>query len=90
MTVLAGAFVVNLTGSLALGVITGLRDGLDEPAMPVVASGFLGAYTTFSTFAYETLRLISQGAWGVALLNAVASVLGGTAAPAAGLALAAI
>ena len=54
-----GTFVVNVSGSLALGALTGLVlfHAFDVQARTVIGTGFLGAYTTFSTFAYESVRL---------------------------------
>lgn len=84
-----GTFVVNVTGCLALGVLTGL--GLDHGLGPtpraVLGSGGLGAYTTFSTLTFETVRLAEEGAVDLALRNAAASLVVGVAAASAGLAL---
>lgn len=72
-----GTFVVNLSGCLLLGFVITL---LTERVLPhptvrsALTIGFLGAYTTFSTFAYETFRLGEDGALGLAMLNVVASV----------------
>lgn len=59
-----GTLVVNAIGSLLLGVITGLALGghLPESVETIVGVGFCGALTTFSTFAFETVRLLEEGA----------------------------
>lgn len=75
--------VVNVSGSAALGVVAAVW-GLQGPAAALAASGFLGAYTTFSTFTYETVRLLEDGAWGHALLNLLLSGPLSFAAAAAG------
>ncbi|WP_241156117.1 fluoride efflux transporter FluC [Leucobacter chromiireducens] len=51
-----GILLVNLSGSFALGVVTGLA--LAAPITAVLASGFLGGYTTFSTASLDTARMI--------------------------------
>jgi len=84
-----GTFVINMTGSLLLGVLTGLSLGHHLPAVPraLLATGFCGAYTTFSTFTFETVRLIEEGQLVDAAGTVVASVAVGLAAAAAGLAI---
>ena len=59
----AGTLVVNLTGSLALGVLAGvgLRHGVPTEVRAVVGTGFIGAYTTFSAFAFEAADLARRG-----------------------------
>lgn len=75
-----GTLVVNLTGSLLLGVVAGVVAGRVPGAIGVVAgTGFCGAYTTFSTLAYETVRLAEEGAWRLALVNLATLVPGGAA-----------
>jgi fluoride exporter len=87
-----GTLVVNLTGSLALGFVVGLHlyHGLDNTTQTVAGVGFLGAYTTFSTFAYETVRLLEDGSILEAFANAAVSITLGLAAAGAGLALATV
>lgn len=87
-----GTLVVNVTGCLALGVVAGLGlyHGLGETPQLVLGAGGLGAYTTFSTFTFETVRLVEEGALEEALINAAASLLLGFVAAAAGLGLTAL
>lgn len=78
-----GTFAVNVTGALLLGfVFTVMTEQLSTaPWLRAgLTIGFLGAYTTFSTLSFETYRLLEDGAVGVAVANAVASLAGGLAA----------
>lgn len=77
---------VNLSGSALIGVLTGARmhHGLDLTPYLVLAVGFCGGYTTFSTAMVETVRLVQTGRPVAALLNAVGSMVLATAAAAAG------
>lgn len=85
-----GTVVVNLSGSFVLGVVVGLTiaHGLDPDVRAIVGAGFVGAYTTFSSFSSETLGLMEDGVPGTALVNAFGSVVAGLVAATAGLALA--
>jgi len=73
-------FVINVSGSFLIGLLMYL---LTQRLMvnPIwrlfLVVGFLGAYTTFSTFAYETGKLIQDGEWVFAAANVVFSVLAG-------------
>lgn len=84
-----GTFVINVSGSLLLGIVTGLAlyHGLSDLPRTAIATGLCGAYTTFSTFSYETVRLIEEGSVGQAAGNAFGSVAAGLAAAAVGLAI---
>ena len=84
-----GTFVVNVSGSLALGVVVGLAlaQSLDPDVRTIVGTGFLGAYTTFSTYAYETVRVGTVPRRGLAVAYAFASVVASVLAAAAGLAI---
>jgi len=79
----SGTFVVNVTGCLIIGFTIGL---LDEHVIGnanwrlLIITGFVGAYTTFSTFEAETFNAVATGAFAIALLNVVLSVVAGYAA----------
>jgi CrcB protein len=87
-----GTLVVNGSGSFALGLLSGLAiyDGLPGTPKLILGTGLVGAYTTFSTFSYETIALIDEGEVCLAARNVAVSVVVATAAAAAGLALAAL
>lgn len=63
--------VINVTGSLILGLLTGLALGhlLPHHWVLVFGTGMMGGYTTFSTASVETVRLLEERRWGAALLN---------------------
>jgi fluoride exporter len=86
-----GTLVVNAIGSLLLGSLAGAGlFGTELPVVqPLLGIGLCGALTTFSTFGYESIRLIIDGARLFALLNVVGTVLVGLGAGATGLMLAA-
>jgi CrcB protein len=83
-------FVINVTGSLVIGLVLGLAADRIAPWWwkPGVAIGFLGSYTTFSTFSYETVTLIGEGSYLPALANIGGSVVAGLLGVVAGLAIA--
>ena len=85
-----GTVVVNLTGSFALGLLVGLvtYQGLDADVRTIVGTGFIGAYTTFSSFSYDTFGLLETDAARAAVVNAVGSVAAGLLAATAGFVLA--
>jgi CrcB protein len=96
-----GTFWINVSGSFALGVLltvllgrpggSGVSPGANSPTdryrRPFLATGFLGAYTTYSTFATEADLLVRNGHAGVASAYAAASLGAGLAAAWAGLAI---
>ncbi len=74
-----GTLVVNVLGSFAIGFImqVGTATTLLPRTVRVAATiGFLGAFTTFSTFSYETVKLLETRMWNTALLNSSANLLG--------------
>ena len=83
-----GTFVINISGSFILGMIMGLLDSRAlSPAMRLAMGiGFVGAYTTFSTWTYETIRLIEGGSILLATTNVVGSLAAGLLATIGGLA----
>jgi fluoride exporter len=74
-----GTFVINVTGSFAIGIVAELTAtraiGFAPLARAFLAAGFLGGYTTFSTFSLDTATLIADGAASLAAIYAVASVV---------------
>ena len=85
-----GTLLVNLSGAFLLGLLYALtveRGLLPEAIRPPVFIGFIGAYTTFSTLALESWRLIESGSYGLGIANLVGSIVLGIVAVVAGLAL---
>jgi CrcB protein len=84
-----GTLAVNLLGSLVLGILIGSADhgGASSDVVLLAGTGFCGAFTTYSTFSYETLRLAEEGRVVAATTNALGSVLPGLAAAALGVAI---
>ena len=79
----AGTLAVNLLGSFALGLLMplGLRTDVMSPTARLFwTTGVMGGFTTYSTFSYETMSLLQEGAWGAALANAAGTLLGCLAA----------
>jgi fluoride exporter len=85
-----GTMAINLTGAFLLGLLTGLaaHHGLPKEAVVVLGTGFCGAYTTFSTFSYETMRLVEDGSIAEAGTNVAVSLAAGMGMAALGLGLA--
>ena len=75
-----GTLVINLTGSLFLGwflTVIGGRLVVSEVVRLAVAVGFVGAYTTFSTFMFESSSLLEDGSGNKAVVNLLGSLLRG-------------
>ncbi len=85
----AATIVINVTGSLLIGLIAGahLYAGLSTGWQTVLATGFCGGYTTFSTAAVETVRLAQDGERVRAVTNALGTVAATVAAAGLGIAL---
>ena len=83
-----GTFAVNVAGCLGLGVVVVWADAATsgEWIRSGLGIGFLGAFTTFSTFSIETVRLAQEGEGGKAAIYVFASVLIGISAVLAGMA----
>jgi CrcB protein len=78
-----GTLAVNVLGCLLLGLLMHLSlvsDLVPEGWRVALGVGFLGAFTTFSTFGYETLSYAEQGAWSLAFANVAANLVLGLAA----------
>jgi CrcB protein len=80
-----GTLTVNVVGSFVLGLVAG-GTATTTGVYALVGTGFCGALTTYSTFGYETVRLLEQGAPRRALANAAVSIAAGLGAAAAGFA----
>lgn len=87
----AGTMIINVSGSLLLGFVTGLVlfHAVPDDWRLVLGTGFLGGYTTFSTASFETVRLLQERRWLAALTNGLGMLLLGVAAAAAGMLIAA-
>jgi CrcB protein len=78
-----GTLVVNLTACLALGAV--VQYALRHISFPAdwrtaITVGFFGAYSTFSTFSYETIKMLEEGQWTRAAAYLGGSIIGGLAA----------
>ena len=73
-----GTWTVNMVGSLLLGLLAGAAVDHGAPGLWQVTAtaGFCGAFTTFSTFMYETVQLIERHAWWEAAWNLSSQVVG--------------
>jgi CrcB protein len=84
----SGTLLVNLSGCFFLGLLG--QYALTHLTIPAdwrigITVGFFGAFTTFSTFSYETVRMLDDGDWARAAVYVLSSVLGGLIAVFAGL-----
>ncbi|GAA4752524.1 hypothetical protein GCM10025783_26690 [Amnibacterium soli] len=83
-----GTALINVSGSFLLGLLTALAGhGLPPGLLPVLGTGLLGGYTTFSTASVETVRLIQQGRAAASLVYGLGVLVASVAAALLGLAL---
>ncbi len=76
-----GTLAVNVLGCFLIGVFVQLLAGrMSQTTQLLLTTGFCGGFTTFSTFSYETVKLMQEGLWQRAAAYAVASVVLGIAA----------
>lgn len=75
-----GTFAVNMIGCLLFGLVYAAmeaRVGLAAEMRGIVLTGFMGAFTTYSTFAFQSAQLIEKSQWGLAAANIISqNVLG--------------
>lgn len=74
-----GTLAVNVLGSFLLAGL--MHVGTETTTMPatvrvVLTTGVMGGFTTYSTFSYETMKYLHDGAWGIATLNILVTVVG--------------
>jgi len=81
-----GTFLVNVVGSFVLGAVAGsaAHGGASPHVSAAIGTGFCGALTTYSTFSYETMRLVEGRRGGLAALNVIGSIALGLCAAAVG------
>ncbi len=78
-----GTLIINVTGSLVLGLfltVATQRALIDPRYRLLIAVGFCGSYTTFSTYAWESINLMLSGSWAAGLVNLLGSTVLGLVA----------
>jgi fluoride exporter len=85
-----GILVVNLVGCFAFGFVYPLAEGpmhISSPTRQIILTGFMGAFTTFSTFTYQTVDFLEKGQWADAFANVAVQLVCGIGLMFVGLAL---
>jgi CrcB protein len=82
-----GTITINLSGSLVLGILTGLAAAslLPQGWLAIAGTGFLGGYTTFSTASVETVRILQERRWGAGIVVALGTLVAAIALAGLGL-----
>lgn len=73
-----GTLAVNVIGSFLLGglMVAGVETALMPPIVGLaLTTGVMGGFTTYSTFSYETMQYLQDGAWGIATVNVLVTVV---------------
>ena len=86
-----GTLAVNVLGSFLLAALmyAGVEATAISPSLRLIlGTGVMGGFTTYSTFSYETMKYLQDGAWAIAIANVLATVVGCLAACLAGWAMA--
>jgi CrcB protein len=81
----SGTMMVNIVGSLIIGILAGLMIKSEQSLYALLVVGFCGGFTTFSTFAMDGLKLMKAEMWGTFFTYAGISIIGGFAAVILGL-----
>jgi CrcB protein len=84
-----GTFTVNAVGSFFLGLLVesiARNESMDPGLQAMLATGFLGAFTTFSTYSVQSVRLVERGDYGLAAANVLGNVIVGLGLAALGIA----
>ncbi|MGA2836930.1 MAG: fluoride efflux transporter CrcB [Acidimicrobiales bacterium] len=82
-----GILLINVSGAFVLGVLAGMAEhhGVPTSVVTVAGTGLIGAYTTFSTFSFDTVSLVEHDRLRAAVANVAVSLVLGLGAAAAGL-----
>ncbi len=72
-----GTFCINLAGAFLIGLLVSSALKSQQASMLLLVTGFCGGFTTFSTFAFENLRLLQSGHWATLMTYIFLSLVGG-------------